>query len=76
MLYLILTAILGDGNYPKITVSKLGNIPTLGNGEPKSGDESDSSGIPPDRIGREQTRGPPGCEGASEKEGKSINCGY
>ena len=53
-------------NLSKVAVSKLGNIPTLGNGEPKARGGSGGSRIPMDRIGLRQTQGPPRCEGASE----------
>lgn len=43
-------------NLPKVTVSKLGKIPTLGNREPKDG--SEGSRITLDRIDQEQTQGP------------------
>lgn len=43
-------------NLPKFSVSKVGNIPTLGNGEPKSRSGGEGSRISWDRIGQEQTR--------------------
>lgn len=40
-------------NLPKVTASKPGNVPALGNWEPKARDESDGSRIPGDRDPRD-----------------------
>lgn len=44
---------LQNGNLPKVTGSKPGNVPALGNREPKARDGSDGSRIPGDRDPRD-----------------------